>query len=226
MTEAIAALRQQGAIIVDPANIPSVIDTDPASNFLRWGSCSGADEAKGRDAGCAIGLKYGMKRDFNAWLASLGSAALVRSLTELRGWNKAHARAGTLKYGQSNLDISDEMDVERDRTRYDADRAKDLLLAARHGIDEVMVAERLDAVLFPGAPAPRSRRAWVSDGDCAVRHGAERADAAVSGGVQRQARAVRRQLPGVPAASPGSSSSRTPSSVSHENACRREHTLT
>ncbi len=63
----------------------------------------------------------------------------------------AHVAAGTLKYGQSNLDISDEMDVERDRARYDADRAKDLLLAGTHGIDEVMAAERLDAVLFPGA---------------------------------------------------------------------------
>ena len=72
MTEAIAALKQQGAIVVDPANIPSVVDPDPSRNFLRWGICSGADEARGRDAGCAIGLKYGMKRDFNAWLASLG----------------------------------------------------------------------------------------------------------------------------------------------------------
>ncbi len=151
MAEAIAALKQQGAVVVDPANIPSVIDADPSRNFLRWAICSGADDARGRDAGCAIGLKYGMKRDFNAWLASLGSAAPVRSLTELRAWNVAHARAGTLKYGQSNLDISDEMDIERDRTRYDADRAKDLLLAARHGIDEVMVTERLDAVLFPGS---------------------------------------------------------------------------
>ena len=92
-----------------------------------------------------------MKRDFNAWLASLGPAAPVKTLTELRAWNIAHAAAGALKYGQSNLDISDEMDVERDRARYDADRAKDLLLAGTHGIDEVMAAERLDAVLFPGA---------------------------------------------------------------------------
>ena len=42
------------------------------------------------------------------------------------------------------------MDVERDRARYDADRAKDIRLAATHGIDEVMTAERLDAILFPG----------------------------------------------------------------------------
>jgi amidase len=151
MTDAIAVLKQQGAIVVDPANIPSVVDADPASNFLRWGICSGADEAKGKDAGCAVGLKYGMKRDFNKWLASLGSAAPVKSLTELREWNLAHAKAGTLKYGQSNLDISDEMDVARDLVRYEADRAKDIRLAGTHGIDEAMEVERLDAVVFPGS---------------------------------------------------------------------------
>jgi amidase len=92
-----------------------------------------------------------MKRDFNGWLASLGPTAPVRSLTELREWNRDHARADTLKYGQSNLDISDEMDVVRDRARYEADRAKDIRLAGTHGIDEVMRAERLEALLFPGS---------------------------------------------------------------------------
>jgi amidase len=43
------------------------------------------------------------------------------------------------------------MDVERDRARYDADRAKDLALSATNGIDAVMKAQRLDALLFPGA---------------------------------------------------------------------------
>jgi amidase len=42
------------------------------------------------------------------------------------------------------------MDLEHDRIRYEADRAKDVRLAGTHGIDEVMTAERLDAVLFPG----------------------------------------------------------------------------
>jgi amidase len=91
-----------------------------------------------------------MKRDFNAWLASLGPSAPVKTLTELREWNLAHARAGTLKYGEITLDISDEMDVERDRARYESDRAKDVRLAGTHGIDEVMTANRLDALLFPG----------------------------------------------------------------------------
>jgi amidase len=150
MTQAIAALEQQGAVIVDPADIPSVIEEDASRNFLRWDVCRGAGRAKGSDAGCSVVFKYGMKRDFNKWLASLGPGAPVTSLTELRLWNLAHARAGALKYGQSQLDISDEMDVEGDRNRYQLDRAKDIALSAAHGIDEIMTKEKLDALLFPG----------------------------------------------------------------------------
>jgi amidase len=151
MANAIAILRAHGAVVVDPANIPSIVDAHANDNFLRWNICSGADDARGKDADCAVGLKYGMKRDFNTWLQSLGPSAPLKTLTELRQWNVAHVRAGTLKYGQSNLDISDEMDVESDRARYEADRAKDRRLAAAHGIDEVMNAEHLDAMLFPGS---------------------------------------------------------------------------
>jgi amidase len=92
-----------------------------------------------------------MKRDFNQWLSTLGPTAPVKTLAELRQWNLKHERAGAIRYGQSNLDISDEMDVDADRARYEADRAKDLALAATHGIDEVMASNRLDALLFPGA---------------------------------------------------------------------------
>ena len=124
MADAIAMLSQHGAIIVDPANIPSVIDPDPDNNFTYWGTCSGADEGRGKDDGCSVVLKYGMKRDFNALLLSLGPAAPVASLTELRAWNDAHQSAGSVRYGQAALDISDEMDLERDRDRYEADRAE------------------------------------------------------------------------------------------------------
>ena len=41
MDEAIAVLKQQGAIIVDPADIPSVVDKDPKNNFMLWNPCSG-----------------------------------------------------------------------------------------------------------------------------------------------------------------------------------------
>src|SRR5476649_69049 len=151
MDDVIAVLKAHGAIIVDPANPPSVVDQDPKNNLLRWNGCSGINNAKGKDEDCSVVLKYGMKRDFNNWLKSLGAAAPVKTLTELREWNTKHANAGAIKYGQSLLDISDEMDVEKDRVRYEADRAKDIRLGATHGIDEIMKAERLDALLFPGA---------------------------------------------------------------------------
>src|SRR5579872_2351944 len=151
MADAIDILKQQGAVIVDPADIPSVVSPDPAGNLLLWNQCSGIDGAKGQDADCSVVLKYGMKRDFNKWLDSLGPSAPVKTLTELREWNITHTKAGAIKYGQSNLDISDEMDVEADRARYQADRAKDIRLAATHGIDEAMKANNLDALLFPGA---------------------------------------------------------------------------
>jgi len=150
MSEAIDLLRAHGAVIVDPADIPSVVDKDPARSFVAWNICSGTGDARGQDDDCSIVFKYGMKRDFNAWLGTLGPGAPVKSLSELRAWNIAHQSAGAIKYGQANLDISDEMEVERDRQRYEADRAKDLELAAKHGIDEVMQAERLDALLFAG----------------------------------------------------------------------------
>jgi amidase len=150
MDDAIAALRAQGAVVVDPADIPSIVDADPANNFLAWNVCSGLD-ARGKDASCSVVFKYGMKRDFSAWIASLGGAAPLKTLGALREWNLAHRDAGALKYGQANLDVSDEMDVAADRARYEADRKKDVFLSATHGIDEAMTMHRLDALLFPGS---------------------------------------------------------------------------
>lgn len=149
MAEVIALIEQQGAIIVDPADFPSIVTGDAHSNFLLRPVCAGLEEAKGKDAECSVVLKYGMKRDFNAWLASLGAAAPVKTLTELRQWNVAHQKAGAIKYGQARLDIADEMDVAADRARYESDRARDLSLTATNGIDAVMKQHKLDALLFP-----------------------------------------------------------------------------
>ncbi len=151
MAEAIEILKKEGAEIVDPADIPSIVDTDAAGNFLSWGTCSGTDGAKGKDANCSVVLKYGMKRDFNAWLATLNGTGPVKTLTELRQWNLAHTNRNSIKYGQANLDVSDEMDLVKDKPRWEADRAKDIRLGGTHGIDEVMKAQKLDAILFPGA---------------------------------------------------------------------------
>src|SRR5262249_55568765 len=103
MTEAIDALKQQGAIIVDPADIPSIVTKDASQNFALWGQCSGVNNAKGKDSDCSVVLKYGMKRDFNAFLATLGPSAPVKSLTALPEWNITHTVAGAIKFGQSQL---------------------------------------------------------------------------------------------------------------------------
>ena len=99
-----------------------------------------------------------MKRDFNKWLASLGPAAPVKSLTELREWNTAHERLGAIKYGQSQLDASDKIDLEKDRAKYEEDRARDIRVYGTNGIDAAMKANNLDALLFPGPAAPASPR--------------------------------------------------------------------
>jgi amidase len=150
MAEAIAVLKAEGAEIVDPADIPSVVATEPDKNFLLWGICSGAPGAKATNGNCSTVFNYGMKRDFNAWLRSLGPSAPVKTLTELRNFNLARTPRGAIKYGQNQLDNSDEIDLEADRARYQADRAKDLALAGTDGLDAVMKQHRLDAILFPG----------------------------------------------------------------------------
>jgi amidase len=137
MAEAIEVLRAQGATIVDPADIPSVLDPDVDDNVLANGGSSV--------------LTYGMKRDFNTWLATLGDDAPVRTLTELREWNLAHRTAGSMKYEQANLDESDALDLEAARAVYEADRARDLRLNGELGIDAAMAEHDLDALLFPGS---------------------------------------------------------------------------
>ena len=138
-----------------------------------------------------------MKRDFNLWLEDAsGRRAPVKTLTELREWNIAHAKAGAIKFGQSRLDISDEMDLETDRARYEADHKKDhRCSAATNGIDGVLKANRLDAILTPGgAGAGLAARAGYPIIVVPFATGAERADAAVPGGLRREAGAVRRRL--------------------------------
>ena len=138
---------------------------------MLWPTCSGPDNASGMDTGCSIVFKYGMKRDFNQWLASLGSAAPVETLTELRAWNPAHERAGALKYGQAQLDISDEMDLERDRARYEADRAKDIALSGPEGIDAALRASQARRAALPGQHRRCDcRQAGLPDDHRALRH--------------------------------------------------------
>ena len=188
MSEAIEILKQQGAVLVDPADVPSVLETDATKTILDWNFCGGATEVRGKDANCTIVVKYGMKRDFNKWLATLGPTAPVKTLTELREWNLAHQKEGAIRYGQSRLDISDEVDLEKDRPRYEADKARDMLVTTTNGIDAVLKKHQLDAILFPGSSGAGIRaRPGYPKRDRAVRAAANEPTATVSRGLQRQA---------------------------------------
>ena len=151
MEDAIAIMKREGATIVDNVDIPSYVDGTPDRNFNTWPICAGPTNNKGNDAACSTVFKYGMKRDFNLWLASLGPGAPVKTLTELRAYNVANRNRGAIKYDQAHFDVSDEMNLEADRARYLADRAKDIFLARTHGIDEAMDVNQLDALIFPGS---------------------------------------------------------------------------
>jgi amidase len=149
MREAIAVLKERGAVVVDPVEL---------ENRVRP-SCSGPNDARGQDDDCSIVLKYGMKRDFNAWIASLGPKAPVKSLDELRRWNLQHESQGALRYGQARLDNAAEMNVAADRPRYLADRAEDLRLSTTEGIDAAISAHELDALLVPALAYDMAARA-------------------------------------------------------------------
>ena len=155
----------QGAVIVDPADIPSIVDQDPANNFLVWNICAGLERRKGKDAGCSVVFKYGMKRDFNAWLASLGPSAPVKTLTELRNCNLAHEGAAPSSTARPSSTSPTRWTSSEDRARYEADRAKDIRLGGTHGIDEAIedastrcpALPRRDAAP-PSPPDPDIRR--------------------------------------------------------------------
>ncbi len=151
MTDAIAALKAAGAEVVEPADIPSLTSTDPQGNFALRAVCQTSFD--GVDQFCSTIFNYGMKRDFNLWLATLGDKAPFKSLTELREWNLAHKDWGTIRYNQSRLDSSDKVDLVKDKARYDADRALGLKLTRDQGVDAVIAANKLDALMFPASSA-------------------------------------------------------------------------
>ena len=155
MNEAIAALKAAGAEIVDPADLPSVTAPEPAKNVLRRIVCGDElpDDPADTRALCSAVLGYGMKRDFNLWLASQNGKAPVKTLTELRAWNTEHAPYGAIRFGQAFIDRADAWDLEKDKARYEADRAKDKSFAGENGIDAAITANKLDALLIPGGGA-------------------------------------------------------------------------
>jgi amidase len=102
-------------------------------------------------------LHYEMKADMNAYLASLGPQATIRTLEEIIEFNKGHKEAELVWFGQEELIASEAKGRLTDKAYLDA-LATCKRLAKTEGIDAAMDKDKLDAIL-----APTSTPAHVTD---------------------------------------------------------------
>ena len=128
--EAIAAMKDAGAEIIDPANISS------AGEF--------------GDSEFEV-LLYEFKADLNAYLADLESAP-ARSLEDLIAFNDANAAIEMPYFGQEIFLMAQEKGPLSDDAYKEA-LEKNHRLSRAEGIDKVMDEHNLDALIAPtGAP--------------------------------------------------------------------------
>jgi amidase len=155
ITDAIAVMRGEGALVADPYEIPNQAD------ISAFGICTSYPPP----VTCSSVLMFGQKHDLNAYLAMRPNAP-VHTQHDIVLYNIAHA-AEALKYNQDIFLAVDKLDVSpgsADTLRYQQDRQKDLQLT-RSGLDAVYngpdgiqgTDDDFDAILFPrnqGAAAP------------------------------------------------------------------------
>ena len=134
--EALRALADAGAIIVDPANLTT------AGMF---------------DAAEGVVLDYEFKAGLNAYLASRGAGTPVRTLAELIAWNEQEHGSEMPWFGQETFVRAQKAGPLTDRKYLDA-RAKCLLLARTQGVDATLARHRLDAIVLPS-----NQPAWTTD---------------------------------------------------------------
>jgi amidase len=132
--QAIQVMRDLGAIIVDPADIPT------------------ARELKSSGAEFEVML-YEFKAGLNAYLATLGPNAPVRTLEDVIRFNQENATREMPYFGQENFEKAQEKGPLTERAYLDA-LATSRRLSREQGIDAVMNAHNLDALIAAtGAPA-------------------------------------------------------------------------
>jgi amidase len=134
--EAIDVIKHAGATVVDPANLPSI--------------------AKIGDAELEV-LLYELKADLNAYLASLGPSAPVKTLADVVRFNEQNATREMPYFGQELFEQAQKKGPLTD-SKYRAARAKCLRYARNEGIDAVMTKYRLDALI-----APTQGPVWLID---------------------------------------------------------------
>jgi amidase len=136
LQESIDAMKQAGAVIIDPADIPNAGKYD-ASEFEV--------------------LLYEFKADLNAYLATLGSRAPVKSLKEIIEFNEKNREREMPYFGQDIM-IKAQAKGDLNSPQYRKALATNLRLSRTEGIDAVMIKNRLDALI-----APTGGACWTTD---------------------------------------------------------------
>lgn len=136
MAGVLDVLKREGAILVDPADIPTLgkFESDEFTVLL-----------------------YELKHDLNAYLARVGASAQVRSLKDVIAFNESHRESAMPYFGQETFLRAEEKGPLTSR-EYRTALANCRRLSRREGIDAVMNTHRLDALL-----APTESPAWVTD---------------------------------------------------------------
>jgi amidase len=133
---AIAAMRQQGATIVDPANIATL--------------------GKFEDSEFEV-LLFEFKAGLNKYLSWLGPASPVHTLKDVIAFNEAHKEQEMPYFGQEIMEMA-EKKGPLTSPAYKAALAKNHRLSRALGIDAVMTLHKLDALVAPtGGPS------WLID---------------------------------------------------------------
>ena len=129
-------LRQQGAILVDPADVPHHDAFGPSELEV---------------------LFYEFKTDLDAYLAGRGKTCRVHSLAEVMRFNEQNRDRVMPFFGQERMETAAGKGPLSQR-RYRQALARNHRLTRRQGIDAVVRKHRLDALVVPsGGPA------WLID---------------------------------------------------------------
>jgi amidase len=129
---AIDIMKQQGALIVDPADIATAGQFDDSEFEV---------------------LLYEFKTDLNKYLTGLGPTAPVHSIKDIIEFNERHSAKEMPFFGQEIL-VMAEKKGSLDSDDYRKALTKDLELSREKGIDATLDKHKLDAIVAPTAGPP------------------------------------------------------------------------
>ncbi|HXT64336.1 MAG TPA: amidase [Pyrinomonadaceae bacterium] len=136
MNECIDTIKRLGAIVIDPADIPT--------------------QGKFDDTELEV-LLYEFKADLNKYLAARGPSAPVKSLKEIIDFNEKNRDRELPYFGQDIMTKSQAKGPLTEKKYLDA-LAKNHLMSRTQGIDAVMSKNKLDAIIAPTGGPP-----WPTD---------------------------------------------------------------